>query len=668
MKLSRSTLLKLLAALMSMLCLAGCAVSTVLALVVYNYGGYAADASWEALYHDMARQQMIYDVYDAADYYALTTAANVPEGELQAWQEKFDETSTNFFFTIADYDTGEVLLESYTAEADCTLRMDFYVLMGDYNDLYDSAVLYYDDLGNLVASGSPGAFNETGEDGELLQPRHIIVTGCLRSSVYTVCDSYTSTYRLTHTLHTWRNVFLFLSAGGGVVGLGCLVFLLYGAGRRRGTEEISLRLIDRIPADLFLLLWGGVAFGGVGLFFLGFEYTLYQSLSRDSLLLLLFVSCCAAFMLVVLLSSFAARFKVKYWWRNTLVWKLWHWVGELFHHPLHNLWLLLKAIPLVWKVAVTGVALAIVELPCLIWFYDGFFLPMLVFNLAVALVVLYCAVCMARLRDAARAIADGDLDHPVDLRGMQLDFRAHGEDLGRISSSINLAVEERLKSERFKTELITNVSHDLKTPLTSIVNYVHLLSKLDLPADAMEYVEVLQRQSARLKKLTEDLVEASKASTGSLSVDIQPVRLAELLGQVTAEYADRFEAAGLHGVVELPDETTTVLGDGRYLWRIMDNLLSNVCKYAMPSTRVYISALTEGNMAVVSVKNISKERLNISADALMERFVRGDASRNTEGSGLGLSIAESLCQLMGGELRLTVDGDLFKAEVVLPLQ
>ena len=218
-----------------------------------------------------------------------------------------------------------------------------------------------------------------------------------------------------------------------------------------------------------------------------------------------------------------------------------------------------------------------------------------------------------------------------------------------------------------KTELITNVSHDLKTPLTSIVSYVDLLKKEELPEKAAEYVEVLDRQSARLKKLTEDLVEASKASTGNLHVALESVDLGEFLEQAQAEYAARLLSAELEVVVQPPAGPLLARSDGRYLWRIMDNLLGNACKYAMSGTRVYLAAERREDRAVLSVKNISRERLNISADELMERFVRGDSSRNTEGSGLGLSIAQSLAALMGGKLELTVDGDLFKAEVFLPL-
>ena len=228
-------------------------------------------------------------------------------------------------------------------------------------------------------------------------------------------------------------------------------------------------------------------------------------------------------------------------------------------------------------------------------------------------------------------------------------------------------LDAQLRSERMKTELITNVSHDLKTPLTSIVNYVDLLKKEELTGKTAEYVEVLDRQSARLKKLTEDLVEASKASTGSLNVNVERVSVTELIEQARAEYAVRLKESGLQAIVRQPDEEVVVWADGKYVWRILDNLLSNVCKYAMPNTRVYLELRKEGDNAVVSVKNMSRESLNISAEELMERFVRGDSSRNTEGSGLGLSIAQSLAKLMGGEVHVTIDGDLFKAEVSLPL-
>ena len=218
-----------------------------------------------------------------------------------------------------------------------------------------------------------------------------------------------------------------------------------------------------------------------------------------------------------------------------------------------------------------------------------------------------------------------------------------------------------MKSEHFKSELITNVSHDIKTPLTSIVNYVDLLEKEELGNEtAREYVAVLSRQSGKLKKLIDDLVEASKASAGVLPVHTERCELGVLLDQCAGEYGERLRAAALDLVVTKPETPVVILADGRHMWRILDNLLSNVLKYAMPGTRVYLSLTREGERAVVTLRNISRDPLNLSGEALMERFVRGDSSRNTEGSGLGLAIARSLAQLQGGELDLTVDGDLFK--------
>ena len=229
------------------------------------------------------------------------------------------------------------------------------------------------------------------------------------------------------------------------------------------------------------------------------------------------------------------------------------------------------------------------------------------------------------------------------------------------------AVEERIKSDRMRSELLTNVSHDIKTPLTSIINYVGLLKKEEVPGEkAREYIDVLDRQSIRLKKLLEDLLEASKASTGNITVNAAPTNVGELLRQVVGEYTEKLADAQLEPIITLPSENATIYADGRLLWRVFDNLMANIVKYAMPQTRVYLDLRSDAKMTAAAVKNVSRDRLNIPADELMERFVRGDTSRATEGSGLGLSIAQSLTELMGGTFSLMIDGDLFKVEVRFP--
>ena len=240
-------------------------------------------------------------------------------------------------------------------------------------------------------------------------------------------------------------------------------------------------------------------------------------------------------------------------------------------------------------------------------------------------------------------------------------FKEQGEQINHISYGMTHAIEERLKSERCKTELITNVSHDIKTPLTSIINYVDLLEKEDLHNEtAQEYLEVLDRQSGRLKKLIEDLIEASKASTGNLPVHLEKLEAGIFMTQTVGEFEEKTKAAGLDLVIEKPDTPVYIMADSRHFWRVIDNLMNNICKYAQNGTRVYINLEVKEAQVSITFRNTSKYPLNISSEELMERFVRGDESRNTEGSGLGLSIANSLMDLMGGTFRLYVDGDLFK--------
>lgn len=284
-----------------------------------------------------------------------------------------------------------------------------------------------------------------------------------------------------------------------------------------------------------------------------------------------------------------------------------------------------------------------------------------------AVVLSYALFQMQALHEASKRVASGDMSQPIDTSKMFWKFKEHGENINKVSEGIALAVDERMKSERFKTELITNVSHDIKTPLTSIINYVDLIKKEEIADEKVhKYVDVLDRQSARLKKLIEDLMEASKASTGNLEVNLEECDMAVLLTQVIGEFEEKLQNNQLEVVVDKPDHPVKMMADGRHIWRVLDNLLNNACKYSLPNTRVYVSLKQENRDAVIVFKNISKEALNIPSDELMERFVRGDSSRNTEGSGLGLSIAQSLTELMHGTMKLEVDGDLFKVTLRFP--
>ncbi len=272
-----------------------------------------------------------------------------------------------------------------------------------------------------------------------------------------------------------------------------------------------------------------------------------------------------------------------------------------------------------------------------------------------------------RIAKGAERLANGNLHTPVDTRRMFYDFKKIGNGINSASVGLEKALDERMKSERFKTELISNVSHDIKTPLTSIISYVELLREqpADEPANR-EYLGTLERQAIKLKKLLEDLIEASKAQTGNLKAELSPCNVNMVLHQVIGEYEERLAASELILKIHVPEEPINILADTKHLQRVLDNLLVNVSKYSQPGTRVYINLTGGSDNAAIEIKNTSREMLNMSSDELLERFTRGDSSRGSEGNGLGLSIAQSLMELMNGRLNLVVDGDLFKVILLFP--
>ena len=460
--------------------------------------------------------------------------------------------------------------------------------------------------------------------------------------------------------------------------LACFIFLFCAAGHRKGETEPRLNPVDRIPLDLYA---AAVVMACVGIFAFWTNRFFYgdamhivrvYNYSIGIQLVLLALTLVGVFfgLVLALLLSFATRVKCGKWWRNTviyrvlrLIWRIvkavWHWFGRVG-----------RMIPIVWRTALIMLGLYILLFLIVILTLSG--RPFWLFFLILFLAVIYAAAIfgafqMKSLKKAGQQLAEGKFNEKIDTTHMYWEFKSHAENLNSIGDGLSKEVAQRMKSERLKTELITNVSHDIKTPLTSIINYVDLLQKAGTEEERREYLAVLDRQSHRLKKLTEDLVEASKASTGNMSVNLAPTNTQEIINQSFGEYSAKLEAGRLNTVINTPEPVPVIMADGRLLWRVIDNLFNNVVKYAMPDTRVYVDVRVEGSEAVISMKNISRAALNVSADELMERFVRGDASRSTEGSGLGLNIAKSLTELQHGEFSISTDGDLFKAEIRLPL-
>ena len=258
----------------------------------------------------------------------------------------------------------------------------------------------------------------------------------------------------------------------------------------------------------------------------------------------------------------------------------------------------------------------------------------------------------------------GNTDIELEENEFVKEMKNMASQINDIAGGLSNAIDEKLKSERLKTELITNVSHDIKTPLTSIINYVDLLKKEGMDGEkAKEYLDILDSKSQRLKKLTEDLVEASKASSGAIKLNMEKLNVNELIKQVSGEFEDKFKARKLEEIITFPENALYIKADSRYMYRVLENMYSNISKYAMEGTRVYTDIIEKDGRIVIQLKNVSKQKLNISVDELMQRFVRGEASRNTEGSGLGLSIARSLTELQEGNFNIYLDGDLFKVTI-----
>ncbi len=495
------------------------------------------------------------------------------------------------------------------------------------------------------------------------------------------------------------------------------VYLCCAAGRKPKSEEVCPGGLNRLPLDLYGVLAGGAVLGilvvGWEILENSFDWYNPQWLLVPEAGAVAFVACLIA---VAFLFACAAQFKMKhfYWAKHSLIgmvlavaFKLLRWflgklptgcrklfagakkLFEILAELLSALWgLLVKAvkavfaflekalrfiwngigrfsqmIPLTWQWLLVGLGMICVLLVC----FSLHTISSTFLGIAFCIcLVMYGAYCFGILLESTKRMSKGDLDTKVDDKLLLGSFEEYATHLNALADVAVEAAKQQMKSERMKAELVTNVSHDIKTPLTSIINYVDLLQKAESQEQAEEYLEVLSRQSQRLKKLIEDLMEMSKASTGNMAVDLMHVNAVETINQALGEFSEKLEKAQLTPVFNPPEEPVMMTADGRLTWRVLSNLLGNAVKYALPGTRLYIDLVEVNGQVLISLKNISREQLNVSTDELMERFVRGDASRNTEGSGLGLNIAKSLMELQKGQLQLLVDGDLFKATLIFP--
>lgn len=464
-------------------------------------------------------------------------------------------------------------------------------------------------------------------------------------------------YNQTKSLYKYSYSTLIISI---IIGSIELIYLIYSLGYVKNKEEIYLSWLDKIPLEILF-------FGYCLLFFVE-AALLVMCLSVISVDVNL---CVMLIMLVGYFSVLSAlygagtllkRIKAHTFFKNSITYRILKWLIQKYKNVKN---IISSNKNLGGKIALYFIGIVTVSILIGLIFKEFGILLDIVFWIWCYYKIMKEVDKFKQIHDATEKIYKGDTNIKLDeslYTGVLKELAIYIND---IAGGFSNAIKESLKSERLKTELITNVSHDIKTPLTSIINYVDLLKQENIQNEkAKEYIEVLDNKSQRLKKLIEDLVEASKASSGNIKINKEVLNVKELLNQVTVEFEDKFNSRGLNIISKLPEKTVYIKADSRYLYRVLENIYSNVAKYAEENTRVYIDCiLEEENTVAIYVKNISKDELNISADELMQRFVRGDKSRNTEGSGLGLSIAKSLTELQDGTFNIYLDGDLFKVAI-----
>ncbi len=454
-----------------------------------------------------------------------------------------------------------------------------------------------------------------------------------------------------------------------VVLIASSVLLLNTAARRPVDDELHAGTFSKIPFDVIFVL------SAISVVFIsGLTDSALHDFNDDlfGIVICIAVGIVVSTIIVALAVCCASRIKLKTLFKTMLITVV---CGYIIKSAVTVSKLTVKFIshiPMMWK---TLLILAIISITELLVYSSSLYSRVILFifwtavNIIRVPVVVYISLQLGKLQKGAKELSEGDMSYKIQTDKMFGELKLHGERLNSVSDGMAVAVEEKVKSERMKTELITNVSHDIKTPLTSIINYATLIGKDEKLTDSSrEYADVLVRQSERLKRLTEDLVEASKASSGNLDVELTACSAGIFITQVDGEYVDKLSESNLILITRQPEEPLYIMADGRRMWRIFDNIIGNATKYALEGTRVYLTLEQSDKNAVISLKNTSRDELNINPDELTERFVRGDLSRGkTEGNGLGLSIAKSLTELQGGEMKITVDGDLFKVMLLFPI-
>ena len=442
----------------------------------------------------------------------------------------------------------------------------------------------------------------------------------------------------------------------GVLALLGFVILTMIAGRSNAKDGISLFWFDRVCTEIFIavMLAAGSTAVYYALTFYHFHWEIGVTTTvTQACLVIIMAAAGIATIAMVFWLGMVRRIKAGTVWSNSIL----RFLTDTVKMSLEHVSALKK---------VVSIFVLLIILHWLGFVLDVVFIQICILCVDVILCVfmIRSAINIQKLKKGVISIANGKMDYQIPTGGLSGEQLEIAQSINQIGDGLDKALQESMKNERMKTDLITNVSHDIKTPLTSIINYIGLLKMENFDDPKVQgYLDVLDEKSQRLKILTEDVVEASKLSSGNVKLEMINLNLGELVQQACAELEDKFAERNLHLVLNIPEEPVVIYADGRRMWRVLSNLLVNAAKYALAGTRVYVDIKTQGQRSYFIIKNISEQELNISPDELTERFIRGDDSRTTQGSGLGLSIARSLTELQGGTMNLHLDGDLFKVEL-----
>lgn len=618
---------------------------------------------------------MIYINYDNYRYYQEEFA---PNNSNMKYIIRINKNDTQYIYTNV---TG--LAEENVNDNIAKLKK-----IGDY-EYYNSSNFNYEGSGLIGERELISIVNNYdyayGDDYEIILSA---------DTSYPVMDSFKNASDNFEVANTWYFQLLIVASASAIFLLILFVILTAKAGRNKKGEELQLLFIDNLHTEIFLIIAGLACFGagacavGIGGYLMyAFAGNTWQSQPE---LFLSGVAIAVAILNPIFLFfylSLIRKIKGHLLWKNSLVYQIGAGIKSSILSVYNNGSIALRTlVPFTIFVVLNGILLTI--------YFDTYefiiFILFIVFNVAVG-IALYKFICgKMRIIKGIEKIKEGDLEHKIDVEGLYGDNRVLADAVNTIGDGIHNAVEASMKNERLKTDLITNVSHDIKTPLTSIINYVDLLRRENIQDEKVKgYLDVLDTKSQRLKQLTEDLVEASKISSGNISLVMTRINFVELINQTAGEFSAKFEEKNLQLIMNLPGEPVIIEADSRSIWRVIENLFNNVAKYAMENTRVYVelyeqtpapktvdedmitgvgdvTVIKDTKEAVLMIKNVSAYPLNINADELTERFIRGDISRSTEGSGLGLSIAKSLTQRQNGDFSIYLDGDLFKVTLTFP--